>query len=102
MLYLGHKVNQKVLDFLSVDQFKSTLPFGLLAFSIIWHIGLRFLEFDINALEFFMRTSYVMIALFMVWSALKIVDYVSLHFEKVSSNKANKFDDFLITMLKKN
>ncbi len=100
MLYLGHKVNQKVLDFLSVDQFKSTLPFGLLAFSIIWHIGLRFLEFDINALEFFMRTSYVMIALFMVWSALKIVDYVSLHFEKVSSNKANKFDDVLIPMLK--
>lgn len=99
-LYLSHKVNQKVLAFISVDPFKSTLPFGLLAFSLIWHLGIRFLEFGIHPLEFFMRTSSVMMSLFMVWSALKIVDYVSLRFEKISTDKENKFDDVLIPMLK--
>lgn len=99
--YLSYKVNQKFLDFEVVDQFKSTRPFGLLAFSVTWLIGIRFLEFDISTLEFFTRASYIMTALFSVWSALKIVDYISLHFEKLAESTSNKFDDVLVPMLKK-
>lgn len=100
-IYLRYKVNQKFLDFSTSDQFKSTLPFGLLGFSITWLVGIRFLEFDINTFEFFSRASYIMTAFFMVWSALKLVDYISLHFEKMAENTANKFDDVLVPMLKK-
>lgn len=99
--FLSYKVNQRYLDLEEEDQFKSTLPFGLLAFSIAWLIGIRFLEFDISVFEFFTRASYIMAAFFMVWSVLKIVDYVSLHFEKLASDTANKFDDVLVPMLKK-
>lgn len=100
-IYLRYKVNQKYLDFGMEDQYKSTLPFGLLVFSLTWLIGIRFLEFDISALGFFTRASYITTAFFMVWSALKLVDYTSLHFEKMASSTANKFDDVLVPMLKK-
>lgn len=99
--YLSYKVNQQYLDFKAVDQFKSTRPFGLLAFALTWMIGIRFLEFDIGTFEFFGRASYIMTAFFMVWSALKVVDYVSLHFEKMAESTSNKFDDVLVPMLKK-
>lgn len=99
--YLSYKVNQQFLDFKAVDQFKSTRPFGLLAFALTWMIGIRFLEFDIGTFEFFGRASYIMTAFFMVWSALKVVDYVSLHFEKLAESTSNKFDDVLVPMLKK-
>jgi MscS family membrane protein len=99
--YLRYKVNHKSLDFDEADQFKSTMPFGCLAFSIACLIGIRFLEFDVSILEIFIRASYIMTAVFSVWSALKIVDYVSLHFEKIAASTPNKFDDVLIPMLKK-
>ncbi|MDO9181480.1 MAG: mechanosensitive ion channel family protein [Bacteriovorax sp.] len=100
-MYLRYKVNHKSLDFLEDDQFKSTLPFGFLAFSISWLIGIRFLEFDVEMLEIFIRGSYIMTAVCSVWSVLKIVDYISLHFEKIAASTANKFDDVLVPMLKK-
>ena len=99
--YLRFKVNQESLDLTDKDQFKSTLPFGCLAFSVTLMIGIRFLELDVEMLEVLIRASYIMTAFFSVWSALKIVDYVSLHFEKIASNTANKFDDVLVPMLKK-
>lgn len=100
-LYLRYKVNRKSLDFAPEKQFKSTMPFGCLAFSITLLIGIRFLEFDVELLEIFIRASYIMTAVFSVWAALKTVDYISLHFEKIAAGTANKFDDVLIPMLKK-
>ena len=100
-IYLRFKVNHKSLDFAEEKQFASTLPFGCLAFSISILIGIRFLELDVEMLEIFIRASYIMTAVFSVWSALKMVDYISLHFEKVAASTANKFDDVLIPMLKK-
>lgn len=99
--YLRFKVNQKSLVFSEVNQFKSTLPFGFLAFSVSWLAGIRFLEFDVETLEAFIRGSYIMTAIFTVWSTLKVVDYISLHFEKKLSVTANHFEDVLIPMLKK-
>ena len=100
-LYLRLKVNQQSLDFREVDQYKSTLPFGCLAFSITILIGIRFLEFDVEMLEVFIRASSIMTAIFSVWSALKMVDYISLHFVKIAASTANRFDDVLVPMLKK-
>lgn len=99
--YLRYKVRKKSLDFREDNQFKSTMPFGCLAFSITWLIGLRFLEFDVVALGALIRGSYILTAIFSVWSALKLVDYISLHFEKIATSTSNKFDDVLIPMLKK-
>ena len=99
--YLRYKVNHKSLDFAEKDQFRSTRPFGCLAFSLTWLIGIRFLELDVDMLEVFLRASYILTAFSSVWSALKIVDYISLHFEKVAANTKNKFDDVLVPMIKK-
>lgn len=95
------KVKNRSMEMSSDEQFASTQPFGYLAFGITWLIGVRFLEFDVDMLEGFVRASYILTAFFFVWSALKIVDYISLHFEKRAEATANKFDDVLIPMLKK-
>lgn len=95
------KVKSRTLEMMENEQYRSTLPFGYLAFSLTWLFGIRFLEFDVDMLEGFVRASYILSAFFFVWSALKLVDYVSLHFEKQAQNTANKFDDVLIPMLKK-
>jgi MscS family membrane protein len=100
-LILRFKVNQSALDFAEDDQFRSTRAFGFLAFSITWSIGVRFLEFDVEMLEIFVRASYISTAIFSVWSTLKMVDYISLHFKKIASINGNKFDDVLVPMLKK-
>ena len=100
-LFLRFKVSQSSLDFAEDDQFKSTRAFGFLAFSITWSIGVRFLEFDVEMLEVFIRASYISTAIFSVWSTLKMVDYISLHFKKIASINGNKFDDVLVPMLKK-
>jgi len=99
--YLSFKVKQRSLDLQEDNQFKSTLPFGLMAFSLTWLIGIRFLEFDVDMLEFFVRGSYILTAFSSVWSALKIVDYITLHFEKLTSGTENKFDDVLVPMISK-
>lgn len=95
------KVRNRSIEMSSDESFASTQPFGYLAFGITWLIGVRFLEFDVDMLEGFVRASYILTAFFFVWSALKIVDYISLHFEKRAEATANKFDDVLIPMLKK-
>ena len=95
------KVNKKTLDIEEGEQFKSTLPFGYLAFSITWLVGTRLLEFDVDSLEVFIRASYILTAFFSVWSALKLVDYVSSYFANKARSTANKFDDVLVPMLKK-
>lgn len=95
------KVRNRTMEMNELDQYPSTQAFGYLAFSLTWLIGVRFLEFDVEMLEGFVRASYILTAFFFVWSALKIVDYVSLLFEKRAEATANKFDDVLIPMLKK-
>ncbi len=95
------KVRNRSMEMNSDDQYASTQAFGYLAFSLTWLIGVRFLEFDVDMLESFVRASYILTAFFFVWSALRIVDYVSLHFEKRAESTHNKFDDVLIPMLKK-
>jgi|GEM_PF-791868 len=95
------KVRNRSMEMNSDEQYKSTQAFGYLAFSLTWLFGVRFLEFDVDMLESFVRASYILTAFFFVWSALRIVDYVSLHFEKRAEATHNKFDDVLIPMLKK-
>ena len=99
--YLRYKVNHRFLDFVEKEQFHSTRPFGFLAFSLSWLIGIRLLELDVDMLEIFIRASYILTAFSSVWSALKIVDYVGLHFEKIAAGTANRFDDVLVPMIKK-
>lgn len=80
---------------------KTTLPFGLLSFSLVWLVGVRFLEFDVNLMAVFIRGAYILTAFSAVWSALHIVDYIGYRFEKASTQSKYKFDDVLIPLLKK-
>jgi hypothetical protein len=73
----------------------STLPFGLLGFSLVWFLGVRILEFDVDVLAIFFRGSYVLIAFSAVWSSLHLVDFLGYYFEKKYASSKNKFDDVL-------
>ncbi|MBC7712547.1 MAG: mechanosensitive ion channel family protein [Rhizobacter sp.] len=100
-IYIHDLVKKESLDFKEKDHYKSTLPFGLLAFSLTWMGGIRVLELDMEAYTILIRAFYILIAFTSVWSSLKIVDLISMHFTKIAKDTHNKFDDVLVPMLSK-
>jgi MscS family membrane protein len=99
--YIERMIRKESLDFKEKNQYKSTLPFGLLAFSLIGAGGIRFLELDLDSYDLLTRGFYILIAFTSVWSSLKIVDLFSIHFAKIAKDTHNKFDDALVPMLSK-
>lgn len=85
----------------NVNKYASTFPIGLFAFALTIKFTVIFLELDIEILEIILRINYILLAFSIVWSSLKIVDYISFHFEKKALISHNKFDDVLVPMLKK-
>ncbi len=83
------------------EENSSTLPFGILAFALNWIFTLRFLDLHLETFSYLMRAGYIMTAISTVWVGLKIVDILSIHFEKMAEQTDNKFDDVLVPMLKK-
>jgi MscS family membrane protein len=100
-IYIHNLVKKEGLDFKETDHYKSTLPFGLLGFALTWMGGIKVLELDLEAYNFLIRAFYILIALSSVWSALKIVDLISMHFVKIAKVTQNKFDNVLVPMLSK-
>ena len=100
-LYIRALVKKESLNFKEKDHYKATLPFGLLAFSLVGMGGIRLLELDLDSYSVLIRAFYILIALTSVWSAVKIVDLITLHFVKVAKDTHNKFDDVLVPMLSK-
>jgi MscS family membrane protein len=98
---LHYRVSKRTIEMEEGEQYNSTLPFGFLAMTLIWTAGVRLLEFDVEVMEIFVRVTYILTAFSFVWSALKLVDYISLHFFKKAKNTSNKFDAVLIPMMKK-
>jgi MscS family membrane protein len=99
--YIERMIRKESLDFKEKNQYKSTLPFGLLAFSLIGAGGIRFLELDLDSYDLLTRGFYILIAFTSVWSSLKIVDLISIHFAKIAKDTHSKFDDALVPMLSK-
>lgn len=99
--YIARIIKRESLDFKEKNQYKSTLPFGLLAFSLVSLLGIRFLELDLGTYDLLVRCFYILIAFTSVWSSLKIVDLFSMHFSKIAKDTHNKFDDALVPMLSK-
>jgi MscS family membrane protein len=99
--YIHYLVKKESLNLKIKDHYRSTLPFGLLAFSLICMAGVKYLELDFEVYNFLIRTFYILIAVTSVWSAVKIVDLISLHFMKIAKDTQNKFDDVLVPMLSK-
>jgi MscS family membrane protein len=99
--YIERMVRKESLDFKEKNHYKSTLPFGLLAFSLIFLAGLRFLELDLETYDLLVRGFYIIIAFASVWSSLKVVDLATIHFKKIAKDTHNKFDDALVPMLSK-
>ncbi len=100
-LYIRDLVKKESLDFKEKDQYKSTLSFGLLAFSLVCMAGVKTMELDTETYDVLVRAFYILIALSSVWSSLKIVDIISMHFAKIAKDTSNKFDDVLVPMLSK-
>ncbi|AUN99208.1 hypothetical protein C0V70_14065 [Bacteriovorax stolpii] len=100
-LYIRDLVKKESLDFKEKDQYKSTLSFGLLAFSLVCMAGVKTMELDTETYDILVRAFYILIALSSVWSSVKIVDIISMHFAKIAKDTANKFDDVLVPMLSK-
>jgi MscS family membrane protein len=85
----------------NVNRYKSTLPLGFLAFNLCFKFTIIFLELDNDFLEAILRINYILIAISIVWAALKMVDFISFQFEKSAIVSENKFDNVLVPMLKK-
>lgn len=100
-IYIRDMVKKESLNFKEEELYKSTLPFGLLAFSLVGMGGVRTLDLELEAYEVLIRAFYILIALTSVWSSLKIVDLISMHFTKIAKDTSNKFDDVLVPMLSK-
>ena len=100
-IYIRDMVKKESLNFKEEELYKSTLPFGLLAFSLVGMGGVRTLDLELDAYEVLIRAFYILIALTSVWSSLKIVDLISMHFTKIAKDTSNKFDDVLVPMLSK-
>ncbi|MBC7427816.1 MAG: mechanosensitive ion channel family protein [Bacteriovorax sp.] len=100
-IYIHDLVKKESLDFKEKNHYKSTLPFGLLAFSLVWMGGIRTLELELETYNVLIRAFYILIAFTSVWSSLKIVDLISMHFMKIARDTHNKFDDVLVPMLSK-
>ena len=94
-------VKKESLNFKNKYHYKATLPFGLLAFSLVGMAGVRTLDLDLDSDAVLMRAFYILVALTSVWSALKIVDLITMHFVKVAKDTNNKFDNVLVPMLSK-
>lgn len=100
-LYISILVKKESLNFKVKDQYKATLPFGLLAFSLVCMGGVPALDLDLYSYTVLIRAFYILIALTSVWSAVKIVDIITIHFVKIAKDTHNKFDDVLVPMLSK-
>ncbi len=100
-IYIHDLVKKESLNFKEKDHYKSTLPFGLLSFSLVCMAGIKVIEIDLESYDFLVRVFYILIAVTSVWSALKIVDLISMHFAKIAKDTSNKFDDVLVPMLSK-
>jgi MscS family membrane protein len=100
-LYIRDMVKKESLNFKEKDHYKSTLAFGLLGFSLVCMGGTRLLEIDLETYDRLMRAFYILVALTSVWSSLKIVELITMHFSKIAKDTHNKFDDVLVPMLSK-
>lgn len=101
MTYIRALIKKESLDFPEKDIYKSTLSFGLLAFSLVGMAGVMSMELDTDSYNVLVRAFYILIALSSVWSSLKIVDVISMHFTKIAKDTSNKYDDVLVPMLSK-
>lgn len=78
-----------------------TLPFGIIVFSGVWILGVRFLEFSDDVLSILLRGGYIVFTVGCVFAAHHLVDVLSLYFEGLAKQSENKFDDILVPLLRK-
>lgn len=74
---------------------------GYLTGSIVWLIGIRFLEFEDPYLLNLTRFGFLVLSIFSITFSYYLVELIASYFEKVASKTQNKFDDILIPILKK-
>ena len=78
-----------------------TLPSGVLAFAIVWSIGISFLEFDDKILSWFLRGGRVVITIGIIMAAYQMVDMLCYYLEQKAIESENKFDDILVPLIRK-
>ncbi len=78
-----------------------SFPFGIVIFSLCWLGGMEILELSAKAENIFQRIGNIFLSFGVVWSMLKVVDILSIRFEKRAELTPEKFDDILIPLVKK-
>jgi len=69
--------------------------------SLVWLVGIRFLEFEDSYLSNLTRLGLFVLSIFSITFSYYLVELIASYFEKVAAKTANKFDDILIPILKK-
>jgi MscS family membrane protein len=69
--------------------------------SIIWIIGIRFLELEDSILSTFTRIGFFILSITLVLFSYYLVELIAGYFLKIAEQTENKFDDILVPILKK-
>lgn len=74
---------------------------GYLIASLVWLVGIRFLEFEDSYLSILTRLGLFIVAISSISFSYYLVELIASYFEKIAAKSENKFDDILIPILKK-
>jgi MscS family membrane protein len=80
---------------------KFTFPLSVILFTIIWTLGVQFLELDDNVLSWFLTASRVILTFGLIMAFYQLVDFICLYLEKKAQISENKFDDILVPLIRK-
>lgn len=97
----GKLIKKYGLDNSDEREKKLRLPVGIMIISGIWSLGIRGLELPDDILSTFLRMGLVAFTVSTVMTVHRIVDVVSLYFEKLALESENKFDDILVPLMRK-
>jgi len=90
----GHTISKEVNQ-------KFTLPLSVILFTLVWSLGVQFLELDDNVLAWFLTASRVILTFGLIMAFYQLVDFVCLYLQKKADISENKFDDILVPLIRK-
>jgi len=96
-----HKLLERKIKLDEKRKQSFTLPFGILACSATWLLGVQALELPPVLLSILLRIGYIILTIGAVWASHHLVDLISFYFEKLAKKTDSKFDDILVPLLRK-
>jgi len=93
--------NKYKLEYAKVSKKGLTMPFGIMATTLFWMVAINVIELPNDILSVMIRIGYVLFTVSTVFAIHRLVDAVSLYFQKLANESENTFDDILVPIVNK-